>query len=158
MDMKRIMSLVAVAALCCGPLAAQRETRVAEKDVDVNYVQDFQRQAAGAKDVAWWKSGEDAFKATYLDAENSRQAMVFSPRGSETHYFVDLRYCPAAVRDTAARLFPAYKLEKVWVRKMRGKMTYQARVVKRSGFLWWRKEVDAKVLNFEVDGRYINID
>ena len=84
--------------------------------------------------------------------------LVFSPRGSETHYFIDLRYCPVAVRDTAAHLFPGYKVDNVWVRKMRGKMTYQARVVKQSGILWWRKAVDAKVLNFEVDGRYIGME
>ena len=156
--MKKILTFVAALAMTCGSLMAQWETPVAEKDVDVNYVKDFQRQEAGASNVAWWKAGVDAFKVTYLDAEQSRQAMVFSPRGSETHYFIDLRYCPAAVRDTAASLFPTYKLKNVWVRKMRGKMTYQARLVKQKGMLWWRKVVDAKVLNFEVDGKYINME
>lgn len=154
--MKRILIAMTMVALGMGQLMAQKETPLNEKDVDVNTVKDFQHQQAGATHVAWWKTGDDIYKVTYIDAEGSRQAMLFSPRGTETLYYVDAQYCPHSVRDTVVSLYPGYAIDQVWVRKVRGKYTYQVRVAVKSGFLWWRKETDAKLLNFEVDGKFIN--
>ena len=153
--MKRILATLAIVALCGGTLMAQKDKSVAEKDVKVNYVKDFQRQVKDATNVAWWQIDEQTFKVTYLDAEKSHQAMVFNNKGTETHYFIDKQYYPAAVRDTVSHLYPKYNVEDVWVRKVRGKMTYQARIAKKSGFLWWKKETDSRCLNWEVDGKYI---
>ena len=108
-----------------------------------------------ATDIAWWQVDSLTFKVTYLDNEKSRQAMVFNNKGSETHYYIDKQYTPAAIKDTVAHLFPKHVINEVWVRKVRGKMTYQADISRKSGFLWWKKESDFKTLNWEVDGKYI---
>ena len=134
---------------------AQDYKSVPEKDVKVNYVKDFQRQVKDPTNVEWYQMDENTFKAIYLDSEKSRQAMVFSNRGSETHYFIDKKFYPSCVRDTVNNLYNGYNVTDVWVRKVRGKMTYQARIAKKSGFLFWKKETDVKILNWEVDGKYI---
>ena len=41
---------------------------------------------------------------------------------------------------------------------MRGKMTYQAYIAKMGGFLCWKKEKESKLVNWEVDGKYINAE
>lgn len=150
--MKKILIVALSTLLCQGVLMAQK--KVSESDVKVNYVKDFQRQVKNASDVQWWQLDESTFRVNYRDAERSRQAMVFGPKGSETHYMVD-DYYPHAVTDTVAHLFPKYKIREVWVRKVRSKLTYQARIAKVKGFLWWKKESDSKVLNWEVDGKYL---
>lgn len=141
-----------------GAMFAQKGKAVAEKDVKVSYVKDFQRQVKDATNVEWYQMDSLTYKAIYLDAEKSRQAMVFSNRGTETHYYVDREYYPKAITDTVAHLFPKYSVREVWVRKMRGKMTYQAYIAKMGGFLWWKKEKESKVVNWEVDGKYINAE
>ena len=156
--MKKIIALAVAVLLLQGATYAQKEKAVAEKDVKVNIVKDFQRQIKDATDVQWWQLDSLTYKVTYRDAEKSRQAMVFNNKGSETHYFIDNQYCPHSILDTVDHLFNGYKLTDVWVRKMRNKMTYQARIAKKSGFLWWKKEKDVKTLNFEVDGKYINAE
>ncbi len=154
-NMRKIIAFAAAIALLQGAVFAQNLKSVPEKEVKVNYVKDFQRQVKEATDVKWYQMDENAFKVIYLDSEKSRQAMVFSNKGTETHYYIDKKYCPAAVRDTVNNLFKGYEVSDLWVRKVRNKMTYQARIAKKSGFLWWKKETDAKVLNWEVDGKYI---
>lgn len=154
-NMKKIFALAVATMLCGGAMFAQNLKSVPEKDVSVNFVKDFQRQVQGATQVAWWQVDSLTYKVTYLDNEGSRQAMVFSNKGSETHYLIDKQYTPKALKDTVAHLFPQHSIQEVWVRKVRGKMTYQARISKKSGFLWWKKETDAKTLNWEVDGKYI---
>lgn len=154
--MKKILALAVAVALGQGLLFAQNGKAVAEKDVRVNYVKDFQRQMKDVTNVQWYMMDSMTFKAVYVDAEQSRQAMVFSNKGSETHYYVDRKYYPKAVRDTVSHLFPGYDIRDVWVRKVRGKMTYQAYIAKMAGFLWWKKEKDSKIVNWEVDGKYIN--
>ena len=156
--MKKILAFVAALMLLQGVSFAQDYKSVPEKDVKLSYVKDFQRQVKDATNVEWYKMDENTFKVIYLDAEKSRQAMVFSSKGSETHYFIDKQYYPNAVVDTVNHMYNGYNITDVWVRKMRGKMTYQARIAKKSGFLWWKKEKDVKKLNFEVDGKYINAE
>ena len=153
--MKKIFVFVTSMLLCMGAAFAQKEKAVAEKDVKVNYVKDFQRQVKDASNVAWWQVDEQTFRVNYLDAERSRQAMLFSSKGSETYYYIDKQFYPSAVKDTVSHLYKGYSITDVWVRKVRSKMTYQARIAKKSGFLWWKKEKDAKCLNWEVDGKYI---
>lgn len=153
--MRKIFAFAAALMLLNGITFAQDYKSVPEKDVKVNYVKDFQRQVKDPTNVEWYQMDENTFKAIYLDSEKSRQAMVFSNRGSETHYFIDKKFYPSCVRDTVNNLYNGYNVTDVWVRKVRGKMTYQARIAKKSGFLFWKKETDVKVLNWEVDGKYI---
>jgi len=156
--MKKILVIALTLAFCQGIVFAQKCKPVAEKDVRVNYVKDFQRQVKEANDVEWFQIDSLTFKAVYLDAEKSRQAMVFSTKGTETHYYVDSKYYPKAIRDTVDHMFPKYDIRDLWVRKVRGKMTYQAYIAKMSGFLWWKKEKDGKLVNWQVDGAFINAE
>ena len=111
--MKKILAIATVALLLQGAAFAQKGKAVAEKDVKVSYVKDFQRQVKDAANVQWYQMDSLTFKAVYLDAEKSRQAMVFSNRGSETHYYVDREYYPQAVRDTVSHLFPKYDIREL---------------------------------------------
>ncbi len=156
--MKKILVIMAAVALFQGNVFAQKLKSVPEKEVKVSYVKDFQRQVKAATDVAWWQVDSLTYKVTFLDEEKSRQAMLFSNKGSETHYIIEKQYYPAAIKDTVNHLFPKYNIQDVWVRKMRGKMTYQAAIAKKSGMLWWKKLKDYKTLNWEVDGKYINAE
>lgn len=156
--MKKILAIAVAVVLCQGAVMAQKPKAVAEKDVKVNYVKDFQRQVKDVTDVAWWQVDSLTFKVTYLDNEKSRQAMLFSNKGSETHYLIEKQYYPTAVKDTVAHMFPKYTIEDVWVRKARGKMTYQAAIYKKSGCLCWKKVTDYKTVNWEVDGKFINAE
>lgn len=156
--MKQILAFSIALLLCQGAMFAQKGKAVAEKDVKVSYVKDFQRQVKDATNVEWYQMDSMTYKAVYLDADKSRQAMVFSNRGTETHYYVDREFYPKAILDTVDHLFPKYSVREVWVRKMRGKMTYQAYIAKMGGFLWWKKEKDGKTVNWEVDGKYINAE
>lgn len=156
--MRKILAIAVAVVLCQGALMAQKPKAVAEKDVKVNYVKDFQRQVKDATNVQWWQVDSLTYKVAYLDFEKSRQAMLFSNKGSETFYYVEKEYFPAAIKDTVSHLFPKYSITDVWVRKTKGKMTYQAEIAKMSGFLWWKKAKDHKLLNWEVDGKYINAE
>jgi len=153
--MKRIFAFAVATMLLQGALFAQNLKSVPEKDVKVNYVKDFQRQVKESSNVEWYQVDENTFKVIYLDAEKSRQAMLFSNKGSEMHYYIDKQYTPTAIKDTVEHLYPKYSVQEIWVRKMRGKMTYQATIAKKSGFLFWKKLTDFKTLNWEVDGKYI---
>lgn len=150
--MKKILAAATLLLLAIGSAAAQKA--LSEKEVKVNYVNDFQRQVNGATDIQWWQVDSLTYKVTFRDAQKSRTAMLFSNKGMETHYFIEDHY-PHAILDTLSSLYPGYSITDLWVRKARSKMTYQARIAKKRGILWWRKESDPKTLNFEIDGKFI---
>ena len=153
--MKKIAIIAATRLFVQGALLAQKA--VPEKDVKVNYVKDFQRQVKDAKSVQWFQMDENTFKVTYRDAENSRQAMVFNNKGMETHYIIEDHY-PQSITSYIKANYSKHSIDLLWVRKARNKMTYQARIVQKKGFLWWKKVKDVKVLNFEVDGKFISAE
>ncbi len=153
--MKKIALIAMALLLSQGALMAQK--RVAEKDVKVSYVRDFHRQVKESSNVEWYQMDENTFKVTYLDNEKSRQAMVFSNKGMETHYIIEDHY-PQSITSYIKANYPKYTIEMLWVRKARNKMTYQSHIVLKKGFLWWKKVKDEKVLNFEVDGKFISAE
>jgi hypothetical protein len=155
--MKKIALIAAALLLSQGALMAQK--KVAEKDVKVSYVKDFQRQVKEPTNVQWYQIDENTFKVTFLDEEKSRMAMVFSNKGMETHYIVENSdYYPKAIVDYVKAKHPGFNITDLWARKARNKMTYQARISKTSGILWWKKEKDAKILNFEVEvGDFVGV-
>ena len=156
--MKKIVVFTAAVLLCAGPLFAQKEKAVAEKEVKVSFVKDFQRQVKDATAVQWYQIDEQTFKVTYRDGEGSRQAMVFSNKGMETHYIIESKYMPLSVKEYVSANYPKFKITELWVRRVRNKMTYQTRISRTSGFLWWKKEKEVKILNFEVDGTFISTE
>ena len=83
--------------------------------------------------------------------------MVFSNKGMEVHYIVENSdYYPKSIVDYVKSNFSDYDIKELWVRKARNKMTYQVRISKTSGILWWKKESDPKILSFETDGKFID--
>ena len=154
--MKKI-TLIAVALLLSqGVIFAQK--KVAEKDVKVSFVKDFQRQVKDPTNVEWYQIDENTFKVTYRDFEKSPQAMVFSNKGMETHYFIEEKYYPHSITSYVKANYAKHSVTELWIRKARNKMTYQARIAKKSGFLWWKKEKDVKILDFETDGKFISAE
>ncbi|MBR1550627.1 MAG: hypothetical protein IJ634_08340 [Bacteroidales bacterium] len=153
--MKKIALIAMALLLTQGALMAQK--KVAEKDVKVSYVKDFQRQVKDPTNVEWYQIDENTFKVTYRDFEKSPQAMVFSNKGMETHYIIEDHY-PQSITSYIKDNYPKHSIDLLWVRKARNKMTYQARIVQKKGFLWWKKVKDVKVLNFEVDGKFISAE
>ncbi|MBR1799810.1 MAG: hypothetical protein IJ761_07970 [Bacteroidales bacterium] len=154
--MKRIVLLVMATLLVHGFGFAQKPKSVLEKDVKVNYVRDFHTQVQGASSIKWWAVDSNTYKVTFLDSEKSSQAMIFSNKGTETHYYIESKYWPSSIKETVKNDYADYTITDTWVRKYRGKMTYQARIAKKSGFLWWKKEKDVKILNFETSGKFVN--
>lgn len=156
--MKKIIAIAVAVLLCQGAAMAQKLKSVAEKDVKMSYVKDFQRQVKDPTNVEWWQVDSLTFKVTYMDSEQDRQAMVFSNKGSETHYIIDKQYYPAVIKDSVSHMYPGYSIQDLWMRLVRGKKTYQVAIAKKSGCLWWKKLKDFKMLNFEVDGKFINAE
>ena len=154
--MKKIAIITVAMLLAHGALFAQKP--VAEKDVKVAFVKDFQRQVKDATSVEWYQMDENVFKVTYRDNEGSRQAMVFSNKGMETHYIIESKYWPISVKEYIKANYSKHSVTDLWVRRVRNQMTYQARIAKKSGFLWWKKEKEVKILNFEVDGKFISAE
>ena len=157
--MKKIAVVAAMAAMLCGAAFAQNAKPVAEKDVAIKHVKDFEKQVSEPTNVKWWMIDSLTYKVTFMSKEGNPTAHVYSNRGVEKFFFVENRYCPHAISDTIAHMFPGYTLRELWVRKVRGnKQTYQARVAKMGGFLWWKREKESKKLNFEIDGKFISAE
>ena len=54
-----------------------------------------------------------------------------------------------------AHQYPKHSITTIYIRDLKGKMTYQARIARKKGFLFWRKETDVKILSFETNCKMI---
>lgn len=156
--MKKTLLFFAVALLMSTAVWAQAAQKVSEMEVEAKHVADFQRQQKDATHVQWYKLDDHTFRVEFRDAEGDAAGMLFGAKGSETHYYIPSNCYPAFVRDTIAHNanFKGYGIERLYLRKVRNTVTYQTRVVKKKGILWWKHPVAAKLVNFEVDGRFID--
>ncbi|MCQ2282276.1 MAG: hypothetical protein MJZ99_06600 [Bacteroidales bacterium] len=156
--MKKILVLVALIALSQTLVFAQKEKSVKEADVPVRYVKDFQSQEKEAQNVAWTMTlDSSAYMATFNNADGDKQAIRFTSKSSETRYYIDSQYYPHAIKDTVASQYPKHKITTVYIRNLKGKMTYQARIARMKGFLFWKKESEAKVISFETNCKMIEV-
>jgi len=156
--MKRLFALIAILFLGQTLVFAQKEKAVKEAEVPARYVKDFQNQAKDARNISWTMAlDSSAYMASYTDNEGNRMAMRFTQKSSETRYYIEPQYYPHAIKDSVHSLYPSHKIDCVYARSLRNKMSYQARVVRLKGFLWWKKETDVKVLSFETDGKMIEV-
>lgn len=137
--------------LCQTMVFGQKDKPVKEADVPARYVKDFQQQAKEAKNVSWSMAVDSsAFMATYTDNEGTLTAIRFTkPNITETRYYIEERYYPHAIKDSVKHLYPQHKIGCLYARNLRNKMTYQARIYRMKGFLFWRKETDVKTIAFE---------
>ncbi len=154
--MKRIIAIALVLFLGQTVVFAQKEKAVKEADVPARYVKDFQNQAKDAQNISWTMAVDSsAYMASYTDAEGNNMAMRFTAKSTETRYYIEPQYYPHAIKDSVHNLYPSHKISCVYARSLRNKMSYQARIVKMKGFLWWKKETNVKILSFETDGKMI---
>ena len=150
--MKRILILATLIAMSQTMVFAQKERSIKEADVPVRFVKDFQNQNKEAQNVSWTMTDDSVYyMATFTNTDGDLQAQRFSNLGTETRYFIAPQYYPHAIKDTVAHRFPKHKISSIYIRNLKGKMTYQARVAQSKGFLFWRKETNVKTLSFETD-------
>ena len=97
------------------------------------------------------------YMATFVNSDGDLQAQRFSNHGTETRYFIEPQYYPHAIKDTVANRFPKHKITCVYIRNLKGKMTYQARIAQYKGFLFWKKETNVKTVSFETDCKLIEV-
>ncbi len=154
--MKKILLLAVLLTMSQTLLFAQKEHSIKESNVPVRFVKDFQAQNQNAKDVSWTVTTDSIFyTATFINDDGDRQATRFSNKGTEKRYFVDAAYYPHAILDTVAHQYPKHSITTIYIRDLKGKMTYQARIARKKGFLFWRKETDVKILSFETNCKMI---
>ena len=154
--MKRIIAIALVLFLGQTVVFAQKEKAVKEADVPARYVKDFQNQAKDAQGITLSMAlDSSAYMASYTDSEGNEMAMRFTSKSTETRYYIEPQYYPHAIKDSVHNLYPTHKISCVYARSLRNKMSYQARIVKMKGFLWWKKETNVKILSFETDGKMI---
>lgn len=156
--MKKILLLTALVVMGQTLVFAQKEKPVKEADVPARYVKDFQNQVKDAQNVEWSMTEDSTqYIATFINADGDKQANLFSAKGTETRYYIDPQYYPHAIRDTVASQFPKHKITTIYIRNLKGKMTYQARIARTTGFLFWKKEADVKLASFETNSKLIEV-
>ncbi|MBQ2508726.1 MAG: hypothetical protein II532_03045 [Bacteroidales bacterium] len=154
--MKKIVTIALMLILAQTAVMAQKAKSVNERDVPERYVRDFQNKGINAKDLHWTMVDSLVYDATYVDENGTTVAYRFSPKGTETRWFVEEKYYPHAIKDTVAQNYPKHKITELYVLSIKNKMTYQVRIAKKGG-LFCRKEKDVKLLNFETDGKLIDV-
>lgn len=156
--MKKILILTALILMSQTVVFAQKEKSVKESDVPVRYVRDFNNQAKDAQNVAWTMAlDSSAYMATFNTTDGDKQAIRFTNKTSETRYYIDEQYYPHAIKDTVANQYPKHKITEIYIRNIKGKMTYQTRIARKSGFLFWKKEKDVKHISFETNSKLIEV-
>lgn len=156
--MKKILLLAALITMSQTLVFAQKEKSIKEADVPVRFVKDFQNANHDAKDVSWTVTVDSVyFTATFINTDGDKQATRFSNKGTEKRYFVEPAYYPHAILDTVAHQFPKHKITTIYIRDLKGKMTYQACIARMKGFLFWKRETDIKTLSFETNCKLIEV-
>jgi len=156
--MKKILLLAALIIMSQSMVLAQKENAIKEADVPVRFVKDFQNSNHDAKNVSWTVTTDSIYyTATFINTDGDLQATRFSNKGTEKRYFVDPAYYPHAIIDSVAHLYPSHKITTVYIRDLKGKMTYQARIARTKGFLFWRRETDVKTISFETNCKLIEV-
>ena len=156
--MKKIIVLAALTLMCQTMVFAQKEKNVKESDVPVRYVKDFQNQAKDATNASWTMAVDSsAYMVTFINSDGDKQAIRFTPKSTEERYYIEEKYYPHDIRDSVASMFPKHKITCIYVRNLKGKMTYQCRIARKKGFLFCKKETDVKVISFETSCKIIEV-
>ena len=156
--MKKILVLAALVVMSQAVVFAQKEKTVKEADVPVRYVKDFQNQASDAQNVVWTMAlDSSAYMSTFTSVDGDKQAIRFTTKTSETRYYIEDKYIPHAIKDTVAHQFPKHKISEVYIRNLKGKMTYQCRIYQKKGFLFWKRETNVKIISFETNSKIIEV-
>ena len=153
--MKKIIILLVAALLGQSVLFAQSGTSVKENDVPERYVKDLHRLAGDVKNVEWLLVDTMVYDALYTSDNGTRTAYRFSPKGSETRWYVEEKYYPRAIKEKIQELHPGHKVKELYALMVKNKVTYQVLVGKRKG-LFVKRWKSMRLMNFEVDGKFID--
>jgi hypothetical protein len=153
--MKKIALLAAMLLTFVGTMTAQNAKAIAEKDVPSRNVIDFQRQSLDARSVTWYQFDSVTYEVRFIDGDDNLEAIRYSPSGTETRYYIDMKYCPQSIKDSISKNYSGFDVTDFCAKTARRNTTYEVRISKKSGFLFWRKEKEVKYLNFETTGEFI---
>ncbi|MBP5327838.1 MAG: hypothetical protein J6Y98_08010 [Bacteroidales bacterium] len=153
--MKRILTFAAILLIGQSMLFAQSGISVSEQEVPERFVKDFNRLSDGAKDVDWRYIDTLVYDAYFTNESGTFTAYRFSPKGTETRWYVEDKYYPHSIVDFVADQYPGYKIKELYILMIKNKATYQVLIGKKKGFFVtkWRH---LKLLNFETDGKFID--
>lgn len=154
--MKKILTIAVLVLLSQGIVVAQKAKTVQKESVPERYVKDFTNKASNAKDVCWTLVDTMVYDATFVNENGNKQAFRFSPKGTETRWYIESKWYPKAITDTVSHNYPKHKIRELYVLSIKNKTTYQVRIAKKA-CCFSKKEKDAKLLNFETDGKLIDI-
>ncbi len=130
---------------------------VPEASVPSNTVRDFQNQTdLNAHDVVWYRIDSLLYEVRYIDGENDACAIRYYPNSPEKRYLVNEQYYPGSIKDSIGKAHAGYKFTQLTICERRRKYTYEARVSRKSGFLFWKKETAIKYLFFDMNGKFID--
>lgn len=155
--MKKIFAIALTVVFCQTVLFAQNGKSVAEKDVPERYVKDFNRMAPDAKSADWFIVDTLVYDAMFTSENGTKTAYRFSPRGTETRWYVDEKYYPHAIKNKIQELHPGYTIKELYALQVKSKVTYQVLVGQCKGFLFFPKKwKHMRLMNFETDYKFID--
>lgn len=153
--MKKIIVFAAIALLSQGILFAQNGKSVSDKDVPERYVKDFNRLVPDVKNVDWRIIDTLIYDANYVNDNGTRTTYRFSPKGTETRWYVDEKYYPRSIVQKIKADHPGYKIKEFYTLMIKNKVTYQVLVGQSKG-LFVKKWKHMRLMNFETDGKFID--
>ena len=153
--MKKILALAAAVLLSQTLLFAQSGKSVSTKDVPERYVQDFNRLTSNATDADWYMVDTLVFDAYYTSANGNKSSLRFSPKGTETRWYINEKYYPHTVVNQIHESHPNFKIKELYILSIKNKSTYQVLVGQRKG-LFTKKWKNMRLMNFETDGKFID--
>lgn len=153
--MKKIIIFAAIALLSQSLLFAQNGKAVSDKDVPERYVKDFNRLAPDVKDVDWRIIDTLIYDANFVNEKGTHTSYRFSPKGTETRWYVDEKYYPHSILKKIEEEHPGYKVKELYTLMIKNKVTYQVLVGQRKG-LFVKKWKHMRLMNFETDGKFID--
>lgn len=153
--MRKIFLLAIAVLLSQNVLFAQSGKSVSVKDVPERYVKDFERQVPEAKSVKWEMIDSMVYDARYTNENGTLTVYRFSPKGTETRWYVEERYYPHAIVDMVKDMHPGYTIKELYALNIKNKVTYQVLIGKRKGF-FTKKWRNMRYMNFEADYKFID--
>jgi len=155
--MKKIVVFLATIFIAQTLLFAQTGKPVSDKDVPERYVRDFVRMAPDAKNVEWQLIDTLIYDAYFVNDNGTQTAYRFSPKGTETRWYIEDKYIPHAIANKVQELHPGYKIKELYALQIKSKVTYQLLAGERKGFLFFPKKwKHMRLMNFETDYKFID--
>lgn len=152
--MKKIIIFAAIALLSQSLLFAQNGKLVSDKDVPERYIKDFNRLSPETK-ADWYLIDTLIYDARFENKHGTKTAYRFSPKGTETRWYVLEKYYPRSIVEKIEAEHPGYKIKELYTLMIKNKVTYQALVGQRKG-LFVKKWKHMRIMNFETDGKFID--